>query len=470
MNNMNMAHLVSTRLLFASLLTIPAFAQITAGARSAIDQAVTKEIAKAGIASASIAVVQEGKLAYAQAYGFSNLELKKHATTSMRYKIGSNSKQLTATAILLLSDEGKISLDDPVARFFPELTRAKDITIRQLLSHTSGYEDYYALDYVAPYMALPTTPLKIIGIWGRKPLNFEPGTQWQYSNTNYTIAGAIAEKLAGQPLIDFLHARVFKTLGMKSPIDVDKQPWSKEDAVGYTRFALGPPRVAQPEGSAWISSAGELAMTPADMALWDISLMNGTVLKPALLKQLTTEIHLKNGVGTTYALGLGIRNSNGHRIWSHGGGTSGFISSNTTYPDDRLAITVFTNQDDPAAHAIARDIEHILKSPAADPDASKDLTLVETVYRQLSEGKLDRSLLTSDANAYFTAQAIADYAASLQALGAPSDFKETSATKRGGMSHRFYQLQTKSKSLTISTFITSDGKLDEFLVYPAPQP
>ena len=110
------------------------------------------------------------------------------------------------------------------------------------------------------------------------------------------------------------------------------------------------------------------------------------------------------------------------------------------------------------------------KSRAADPDASKDLTLVEIVYRQLSEGKLDRSLLTSDANAYFTAQAIADYAASLQAVGAPSDFKETSATKRGGMSYRFYQLQTKSKSLSISTFITSDGKLDEFLVYPAPQP
>jgi CubicO group peptidase (beta-lactamase class C family) len=457
-------------IIFASLLTTCAFAQITPETRSAVDQAVTKVIAKSGIASASIAIVKDGKLAYEQAYGFADLESKKAATPAMRYKIGSNSKQITATAILLLSDEGKISLDDPVSRFFPDLTRANEVTIRQLLSHTSGYEDFYPLDYVAPYMAKPSTPQKIMDIWGKKPLNFDPGTQWQYSNTNYTIAGAIVEKLAGQPIFDFVRARVFAPLGMKSPIDADKQPWSKNDPIGYTRFALGPPRAAVPEGSAWIFAAGELAMTPSDMALWDISLMNGTVLKPELLKQLTTEVHLKNGAGTGYGLGLGIGNSDGHRVWSHGGGTSGFISSNTTYPDDRMAITVFTNQDDPAAHEIARDIEQILKSPAVDPNSIKAFVLVQKVYLQLSEGKLDRSLLTSDANAYFTPQAIADYAASLKPLGAPSGFKETSATERGGMSYRYYRLQTKSKALSISTFITPEGKLDQFLVYPAPQP
>lgn len=457
-------------IIVASLLTTCAFAQITPETRSAVDQAVTKVIAKSGIASASIAIVKDGKLAYEQAYGFADLESKKAATPAMRYKIGSNSKQITASAILLLSDEGKISLDDPVSRFFPDLTRANEVTIRQLLSHTSGYEDFYPLDYVAPYMAQPSTPQKIMDIWGKKPLNFDPGTQWQYSNTNYTIAGAIVEKLAGQPIFDFVRARVFAPLGMKSPIDADKQPWSKNDPIGYTRFALGPPRAAVPEGSAWIFAAGELAMTPSDMALWDISLMNGTVLKPELLKQLTTEVHLKNGAGTGYGLGLGIGNSDGHRVWSHGGGTSGFISSNTTYPDDRMAITVFTNQDDPAAHEIARDIEQILKSPAVDPNSIKAFVLVQKVYLQLSEGKLDRSLLTSDANAYFTPQAIADYAASLKPLGAPSGFKETSATERGGMSYRYYRLQTKSKALSISTFITPEGKLDQFLVYPAPQP
>lgn len=452
----------------SSLTAFPLAAQLPPATRASVDRAVEATLTRTGVASASIAIVKDGKLAYAHAYGLARLDGKIPATPEMRYKIGSNSKQITATAILLLAGEGKISLDDPVSRFFPNLTRAREITIRQLLSHTSGYEDFYALDYVAPYMARPTTAEQIMNQWAKKPLNFDPGTRWQYSNTNYTIAGAIVEKITGQPLFAFLRSRIFQPLGMKSPIDVDAQLWSPADATGYTRFALGPPRVAMPEGRNWISAAGELAMTPSDMTLWDISLMNGTILQSNLLTELTTEIHLKNGAGTGYALGLGVSNRDGHRVWSHGGGTSGFISSNATYPDDHMAITVFTNQDDPAAHEIARDLERILKEPAPDPQAAKSLALIKTVYGQLSEGKLDRSLLTSDANAYFTPQAISDYAASLKPLGVPSSIEETSASERGGMSYRYYRVKTPKKTLTLSTFLTPGGKLDQFLVYPAP--
>jgi len=461
-----MTQSIQLRAALAFLFAFPVCGQLPPATKTSIDEAVEKVLAKTGVPSASIAIVRDGKVAYAQAYGMARLAGKVRATPQMRYKIGSNSKQITATAMLLLAGEGKVSLDDPVARFFPELTQAGEISIRQLLSHTSGYEDYYALDYVAPYMALPTTPRGIMDIWAKKPLNFAPGTQWQYSNTNFVIAGAIIEKITGQPLIDFLRARIFEPLGMQSPVDVDKQAWSDGDPLGYTRFALGPPRVAQPEGANWIFAAGELAMTPSDMALWDISLMDGTILKPELLKELTSEIHLKNGAGTEYGLGIGVGSRNGQRVWSHGGGTSGFISSNATYPDDRLAITVFTNQDDPAAHEIARDLEHILRQPAADANSAKSLALVKLVYAQLSEGKLDRSLLTSDANSYFTRQAIADYAASLKPLGATKKFEETGASERGGMSYRFYRVQTASKALTLSTFVTPEGKLDQFLVYP----
>ncbi len=456
------------RLIFACLLPLPACAQLPPSTQDAIGRAVERVLAQTGLPSASIAIVKDGKLAYAQAYGLSRIEGKVRATPGMRYKIGSNSKQITATAILLLADAGKISLDDPVSHFFPDLTRANEVNIHQLLSHTSGYEDYYALDYVAPYMAQPTTPQAILNIWGKKALNFDPGTKWQYSNTNYTIAGSIVEKITGQPLMDFLRSRIFRVLRMESPIDVDHQPWSAADPTGYTRFALGPPRVAQPEGKNWIFSAGELAMTPSDMALWDISLMNGTVLKPELLKQLTTEVHLKNGAGTAYGLGIGVSNQEGRRVWSHGGGTSGFVSSNATYPDDHMAITVFTNQDDPAAHQIAHDLEQILKAPAQDAEAAKSLALVKTVYDQLRLNKLDRSLLTSDANHYFTPQATADYAASLRPLGVPTLVEETSASQRGGMSYRFYRIKTPRKTLTLSTFITTEGKLDQFLLYPVP--
>jgi CubicO group peptidase (beta-lactamase class C family) len=444
------------------------FAQLTTETRAAIDQAVEKATSASRIPSVSIAVVKDDKLAYAKAYGYSNLESKTPATTAMRYKMGSNSKQITAATILLLSKDGKISLDDRVARFFPNLTRANEVTIRELLSHTSGYEDYYALDYVAPYMMLATTPMKIVDTWGKKPLNFNPGTKWQYSNTNYAIAGAAVEKVTGKPFIETVRERILAPLGMKSAIDLDKQPWSKGDPVGYTRFALGPSRPAIPEGTNWVFAAGELAMSPSDMAKWNMSLINGSILSPDLLRELTTEVHLKNGAGTGYGLGLGIRSADGHRIWQHGGGVSGFISANTTYPDERMAITVFTNQDDPAAHEIAGSIERILREPAVDPNSGKYLALVKNIYAQLSAGKLDRSLFTSDANAYLTNQAVADYGSSLSPLGAVLDFKETSATERGGMSYRYYRVQTKSKPLTLSTFFMPDGKVDQFLVYPSP--
>src|SRR6185312_7811630 len=126
------------------------------------------------------------------------------ATSAMRYSIGSISKQFTATAVLLLAERHKLSLDDKIAKWLPDLTRANEVTLRQVLSMTSGYQDYWPQDYVMPPMLQPTTARRIVDEWAKKPLDFEPGTKWQYSNTNYVIAGMIVEKVAGMPLVDFL--------------------------------------------------------------------------------------------------------------------------------------------------------------------------------------------------------------------------------------------------------------------------
>ena len=165
-----------------------------------IDKAAADSLKKSGAPSVSIAVVKDGTLAYAHAYGTANLEGHKSATAEMRYSIGSISKQFTATAILLLAQEGKLSLDDKVARWLPEITRAGEVSVRQLLSMTAGYQDYWPQDYVMPGMLQPTTAEAIIGAWAGKPLDFEPNTKWQYSNTNYVIAGLIVERVAGMPL------------------------------------------------------------------------------------------------------------------------------------------------------------------------------------------------------------------------------------------------------------------------------
>ncbi len=433
---------------------------------SAIDQAVLKVLAETGVPSASIAVSQNGEL-YARAYGNARLNPPVAATPEMRYKIASNGKQITAAAVLLLVEEGRLSLDDAVARFFPDLTRAREITIRQLLAHTSGYRDYYSLDYVAQPMGRDTTTEVILDGWAKIPLDFEPGARWQYSNTNYVIAGRILETVAGTPLREFLRARFFGPLGMRSVIDVHHDDWNPEDACGYRQFALGLPREAGPEGKGWMYAMGDLAMTAGDLATWSRALMEGAVLRPESLRELTTEVRLAGGSGTKYGLGLQIgTTANGNRRWSHGGGTAGFVSRNTIYPDDSASITVLTNGEGLAAETIAGKIEELVIGAVADPDAPAALERAKTMFAGLQNGKPDSALMNDDLRAYFTPQAIADYAASLKPLGAPESFTAESRQDRGGMTHRSFSVKTAKKSLRVSTYVTRDGKFAQFLVTP----
>src|SRR5436190_15776465 len=246
-----------------------------------IDTVVTDSLTRTGVPSASIAIVKDGQIAYVKAYGDAKLEPKTSATSEMRYSIGSISKQFTAAAVLLLQEQGKLSLDDKVGKYLPDLTRANEVTIRQLLSHTSGYQDYWPQDYVMPGMLKPVTAQQIMDTWAKKPLDFDPGTKWQYSNTNYVIAGVIVEKVARMPLLQFLQQKVFAPLGIKSTFDTDAGPLTENDPRGYLRFALGPLRPAPKEGKGWMFAAGELAMTAEDLAKWDVSVINQSILKPA---------------------------------------------------------------------------------------------------------------------------------------------------------------------------------------------
>src|SRR6185312_15917139 len=188
----------SSGLLACAALAISVSAQTTTQpVNPQIDSIAQQVLADTGVPSASIAVVKDGKEFYVNAYGKADLERNEAATPSMRYSIGSISKQFTASAILLLEQQGKLSVNDKVSKFLPDLTRANEVTIRELLSHTSGYQDYWPQDYVMPEMLHPVTAQQIIDKWAKKPLDFDPGTKWQYSNTNYVIAGMIVEKAAG---------------------------------------------------------------------------------------------------------------------------------------------------------------------------------------------------------------------------------------------------------------------------------
>ena len=203
---------------------LAAVGQVPDATASAMDAAAAQVLAATGVPSASVAVVQGGKIAYVKAYGKARLTPAMDAAPEMQYPIGSISKQFTAAAMLFLVQEGKLTLDDPVAKFLPELTRAKEVTVRQVLSMTSGYQDYWPEDYVMTSMMVPTTPEQILEVWGKKPLDFEPGTEWQYSNTNYVIAGRIVEIVGGKPLVEQLEERIFRPLGMTGVFNSGCEP------------------------------------------------------------------------------------------------------------------------------------------------------------------------------------------------------------------------------------------------------
>ncbi len=445
----------------ALLLSASAFAEIPQGLETQLDGQIGAALRRVEAPSVSVAVVENGRVAYVRAFGMADLENQRPATVETRYAIGSISKQFTAAALLLLQEQGKLSLDERVSKYFTDLTRANEITIRQLLSHTSGYEDYAPQDYIIPDWTQPISPAAILDRWARKPLNFDPGSKWQYSNTNYVLAGEIFEKVAGQPLVAFLKERIFAPLGMTSA--GDWPPDSPGDARAYTRYALGPARLTKREAQGWYFAAGELAMTPSDLAKWDVAFLERRILTPKSWDELTTEVKLSNGDSTHYALGLTLADLNGMPVFQHGGEVSGFISSNSVFPTRGGAVVVLSNEDvvnlvGPLSRQIATTV-FLRPKESSIPTAE-----VSRILLDLQKGRIDRGLLSTNANSYFTPAALRDCRTSLGALGKLKSVSGVSENDRGGMTHRAYIAEFAKKTVQLNVYILPDGKYEQFLV------
>ena len=357
-----------------------------------------------------------------------------------------------------------MTLDDPVARWFPELTRAKDVTVRMLLSHTSGYSDYAPQDYTIPAWTKPVDPLKLVHEWAEKPLDFEPGTKWQYSNTNFVLAALILEKVSGEPFWRLLKTRVLDPLGLKEVLNLDTDR-ARLEPEGTMRNALGPLRPAILEAPGWYMGDATLAMPVGDLLRWDISVMDQTLLKPQSYRAMETETLLKNGAPSGYGLAVDVAVKNGHREIYHGGEVGGFVAQNTILPDDRAAVAVLTNQEaSAAASAIATAIVEILEEPVQGKGAGAAQEQVKAMLDGLAEGKVDRSLLTADCSAYFSEQAVADFATSLKPLGPVVEVKQTREALRGGMTFRVLAVSFREKKVNVTTYSMGDGKLEQLLV------
>ncbi|MBS0366197.1 MAG: beta-lactamase family protein [Proteobacteria bacterium] len=456
------------RLVWALLLCMSATAclaadpQLPPSLQHDIEARVTADLARTGVPSASIAIVRDGEIAYAQAFGWADLASRRAATPQARYAIGSVSKQFTAAALLLLQERGALRIDDAAGKWLPSLTGpGREASIRSLLSHTSGLRDFWPQDYDPPEMLQPVQSQAILDRWANQPLDFATGTAWQYSNTGYTVAGMIAERVGHAPLFEMLRTWIFAPLAMTSVYDFDAAPLQAPDAVGYTRYALGPPRPAAKEGRGWLFAAGELAMTASDLARWDIALMQRRLLSADSYRDLTSEVLLQNGVGTGYALGLDVSLVSGRRVLQHDGEVGGFTAQNRVYPDAGLAIVVLVNQDATGAPGIiADDLAQVLFE-RHDAGATAD---VEQLFTALQRGHIDAQRLTANARSYFSPQALADFHSSLGPLGKPQQVTLVNSGLRGGLATRVYKVSFRHTELRVVVRLVPDGRIEQLTV------
>jgi len=292
---------------------------------------------------AAVIVEKAGKVILRKGYGMANLEHAIPVTPETVFEVGSVTKQLTAAAILLLQERGKLSIHDDLTRFLPDYpVQGKKVTIENLLTHTSGIPSYTGLPEWLPRMREDMTLDQLIGLFKDKPFEFEPGTKWAYDNSGYVLLGAVVEKASGMSYERFVEDEIFKPLGMTHSLYGSWTDIVPHRAAGYDKpgdHFVNTPYISMTQPYA----AGSLMSTVDDLALWDEALLGEALLKKASLDQLFTPYRLPSGLSTRYGFGWAIRELAGKKVVEHGGGINGFTCFVSRIPEEGIFIAVLTN-------------------------------------------------------------------------------------------------------------------------------
>jgi CubicO group peptidase (beta-lactamase class C family) len=316
------------------LLALPA-----AALADPVDDFVRKQLAAARVPGLSLAVIKDGTVVKVSGYGFADLEKRIPAQPDTVFKIGSVSKQFIATGILLLVQDGRLTLNDPIARYLTDPPASwSPITIRHALTHTAG------LVRESPAFA-PTriqSDADLIAAAYPLPLRFVPGQKWEYSNLGYVILADIIRGVSGRPWPEFLRDRVFAPVEMSSTWPTNTKAEIQKRAVGYT----GNDNSRRADDWPALRASGAFLSTVLDLAKWDVELGATGILQDDSRRQMWTPVRLNNGSPAPYGLGWHLDTRSGHRRIRHGGGLPGFISEYARFQDDRLTVIALANGDD----------------------------------------------------------------------------------------------------------------------------
>ncbi|MEZ5290951.1 MAG: serine hydrolase domain-containing protein [Vicinamibacterales bacterium] len=315
---------------------------------SRIDAIVQAPIAAGTVAGTSVAVVRHGTTILSKGYGVADLEWNVPMPADATFEIGSITKQFTAAAILLLRDEHKLSLDDPITKYLPDYpTQGKTVTLRRLLNHTSGIKGYTEMEAFGDFQRLDKPRQALVDLFAAQPFDFEPGEEQIYNNSAFFLLGLVIEKVAGQPYADVVKERLFDKVGMPSSYYCSEKVIHTNHAHGYDTDATGLVLKDFLDHD-WPYSAGSLCSNTTDLVAWNRALHGGKVLKPASYTEMTTPGTLSDGTAIRYGYGISVADIGGRRAIAHGGGIHGFLSESEYYPDDDLIVVVLQNTAGPS--------------------------------------------------------------------------------------------------------------------------
>ncbi|WP_226573922.1 serine hydrolase domain-containing protein [Microseira wollei] len=438
-----------------------------------VDKFVKDEMQKQKIPGVSLAVLRDGQIVYAKGYGLANVEHQVPVKPETIFQSGSIGKQFTATAVMILVEEGKISLDDKINKYFTDAPESwKNIAVRHLLTHTSGMGDYPKdFDYRADY-----TEDEFYKKIKAAPLAFQPGENWDYSNMGYVTLGILINKVSGKFYGDFLQERVFKPLGMTTARIINEDDIIPNRAAGYMLVK------GELKNQQWVSPSvnttadGALYLTVYDMAKWDAALYGEKLLKKTTLEQMWTPVKLNNGKTHPYGFGWGLGEANGKRIIEHGGAWQGFKSFIVRYPDEKLTVVIFANLIEASEEKLARGVAAIYSPAVALPALSsiedkepKVTAFVKEVLQKTVDGTVSRELFTPEAATALFPDRNKQAGDFLKSLGTFVDLQLVERTEQGEV--RLYRYRVTYRNyqdnvLLLTVGLTKDDKIAGIQIQP----
>jgi D-alanyl-D-alanine carboxypeptidase len=461
------------KVLLLALLTITFGALASAQTAADVDAVVQKVIDAKSIPAAGVAVVRDGRVVLAKGYGAADVETGTPANENTAFQIASVTKQFTAAGVLLLVEEGKLKLDDTLGKYVPDVpAKWNGITVRQLLNQVSGIPNYTAGGKLLSGKIY--TKAEILGLVKDVPPGFEPGTKWEYSNTNYFLLGMIIEKVSGKTYPEFMNERIFKPLGMTSTTVNTSGLKIKNAAMGH-ELASGKWQRAKLDEPSQPFAAGAIVSTPADMAKWSVAVSEGRLLKKTSWDEALASGMLADGKPSNYGFGWRIGKIGEIGYIAHSGGIAGFNSYHVRFPAENLGVVVLVNGASRVPEQLAMDIaglylpkvaavlaaQNAAKNVAAIADSDPEITkFLRGVFEGMVKGEGDPANFSAEMQKVMFPDRIKQLKGPLGSQGPLKAFELLSAEVVDGLKRRTYRATFESGMRVRAVFgIDAQGKI-----------